>query len=318
MKKNIIFHNPRFEPVSPLACRCETSLSETGRPVQKLVFIGTLAAVLLSSCASHRKLGEAAFEKKSIVDPEVFSRNLQLAEELASDDVIAWISTDSILADKSSRLDSLDQTWFVYKEADRRYAYYGRYAPGEGVYHPKYAFVSTDGATITSIPAVPPRPEATGYAWMIHIGSNFFSRIVDSLQLDIHYNHYIRKNSEEKNYTLWFLPAGYGDYSAQGIEVRITIDAAAGRVDGYEIRGSLLRYFELDKKSQRIELDNTYDDTPTLGNLFFALRNRDRFYSIKILNKNSVTSLVYSAETGTWDWIHEPHPINTPEKLPVH
>ena len=100
---------------------------------RKLPILVTIIAVTLTSCTFHSKLAQQQKVEKSTpgIDLSAFSRNLRIAEELATDDKIAWISTDSILAEKISLLDSLDGTWFVCKTNSRRYAYYGRYSTEE-------------------------------------------------------------------------------------------------------------------------------------------------------------------------------------------
>jgi len=238
------------------------------------------------------------------IDLEAFNRNLHIAEELATDDKIAWISTDSILAERISLLDSLDSTWFVCKADNKHYAYYGRYSAEEQQYYPKYVFVSTDDSTISKIP---PEPDSTTsfYAKMVTTGTRYFKTIVDSLQLDIHYNHYIRK-APGGRCIMWFFPAGYANYCAQGIEIRLTIDSASGELSGYNVDGALLRYFELDKKAKPVELDNSWSDTPSVGNIFFVLRNYNNFNDMKIINRNSISRMVYAPEKNKWIWEHTP------------
>ena len=262
------------------------------------------AGIALTSCSFHTRLVQQKMEEQTGIDPEAFDRNLHIAEELAGDDRIAWMSTDSILAERISLLDSLDSTWFVCKADNRSYAYYGRYVPEEEVYYPKYVFVSTSDSTIEKVPP-DTGATATFFARMVAAGNNYFKRIVDSLQLDIHYNHYIRK-APGGRCIMWFFPAGYANYCAQGIEIRLTIDSASGEVSGYDVDGTLLRYFELDKKNKPVELDNRWSDIPSIGNIFFVLRNRDNFPDMKIINRSSISRLVYSPENEEWTWKHRP------------
>jgi hypothetical protein len=274
------------------------------KPKRSLRSVLVLGSLLLFSCSMYSRFSRQSIGQNAARQNEAFSRSRQIAEELLKDDRIAWLSTDSILAEKSSLLDSLDRTWFVYKEDNRWFAYYGRYSDTDDTYFPKYAFVSEDGATLEKIPAVAGKT-ATLYAKAVTAGTNYYKTIVDSLQLDIHYNHYIRKSGDGW-FTMWFFPAGYGNYCAQGIETRISIDPSAEKVTGHRVTGTLLRYFELDKKQQTVELDNTYDTIPSLGNIFFLLQNRDHFASIRIINKNSVSTMVRNPDSGEWAWVRKP------------
>ena len=123
------------------------------------------------------------------------------------------------------------------------------------------------------------------------------------MQLEVDYNHYIRKNGDG-SYAMWFFPAGYGNYCAHGFDVYLTVDSAGSTVVNHTIVGKYLRYFEIDKKEQRIELDNTYDAVPSLGNVFFTIMNRERFDRIVILNSGSTSSMVYSPDKHEWEWVH--------------
>jgi hypothetical protein len=260
--------------------------------------------VLFSSCTTHKNLVRQKVEKTTGIDLDSFNRNLRIAEELVNDDKIAWKSTDAILAERVSLIDSLDSTWFVCRADNRRYAYYGHYAADEEMYYPKYVFASSDDSIIEKV-APEANPEATFFAKMVTAGISHFKTIVDSLQLEIHYNHYIRK-APGGRCIMWFFPAGYGNYCAQGIEVRIHIDSASGAVTGHDVDGALLHYFELDKKSEPVKLDNTWSDTPSIGNIFFVLSNRENFTDMKILNRNSISRLIRSPDDDTWTWEHTP------------
>ena len=280
-------------------------MKKNGQYLQLFLYVIVFsAAIPFFSCTPRSKLSRRNVEATTGIDLAAFNRNLKIARELAIDDKIAWISTDSILSRKFSHLDSLDSTWFVCKYDNRRFAYYGRYDEEKEQYYPKYAFVSTDDSTISKLPSDTGDTGdiASFYAKMVTAGSHHFKTVVDSLQLDIHYNHYIR-TAPDGNCTMWFLPAGYRNYCAQGIEVRITIDKVSGTVTGHSVAGSLLHYFEIDKPSKPVELDNSWSATPSVGNIFFVLRNRDTFDTIRIRNRHSVSSLEYT-DDGTWRWVH--------------
>lgn len=261
-----------------------------------LIIAGTL-----STCTSRKSLRHSD-EASSIFDSTVFVHTCALAEEFAIDDRLAWLSTDSILAEKPMLLDSLDQTWFVDKRDKARYVFYGRYFSGSGEYRPKYIFRSDTPGIVVKISPDVTDERTVRFARAIYTAGINFRFLVDSMQVNVDYNHFIRENSD-KSFSIWYFPAGYGTYCAHGLDFHFTVDPSGGSVTGYEIIGECLRYFEIDKRDQPVELDNTYGATPSLGNVFFVLQNRHRFDRIAIRNSQSTSTMVYSAEKKAWEWV---------------
>ncbi|MBN1578883.1 MAG: hypothetical protein JW913_20145 [Chitinispirillaceae bacterium] len=266
------------------------------------VFISCFLMFALFGCSHRKVLTLPAIEPPPPFDMKAFERTCTLADALARDDLAAWRSTDSIMAEKPLLLDSLDQTWFVDDRSGKRYVFYGRYSVNNDTFHPKYAFVTEEDGDLLKIPAVVDE-RVLQFARAVTTGKKHFQAIIDSMQLNVDYNHYIRK-SDDGSYAMWFFPAGYGNYCAHGVDIYLTINPSGSLVTGHNIVGNYLRYFELDKKTQTVELDNTYDSMPSLGNVFFAIRNRERFDSIVILNGQSTSTMTYSPERKKWVWVH--------------
>jgi hypothetical protein len=260
--------------------------------------------VLFTSCTSRAlRTGGAADEPSAVFDSTEFSRTCFLAEDFVLDDRLAWSSTDSIMAEKPMLLDSLDQTWFVDKRSTMRLVFYGRYFPESGEYRPKYVFkADSSGALRRARTGVDGR--AIQFARAVSTAAAEFRRMVDSMQVNVDYNHYIRRNADS-SFSVWFFPAGYGNYCAQGLDFVLAVDQTGSTVTGRVVTGKYLHYFEIDKRQQTVELDNTYAATPSIGNVFFVLNNRDRFDRIVINNSGSTSAMVYSADRKVWEWVHE-------------
>jgi hypothetical protein len=233
---------------------------------------------------------------------EEFNKRFDLAGDLALDDMVAWWTSDSIMAEKPNKLDSLDKTWFVYEEKGNRLAFYGRYNNEKGQYITKYSFSADKAGKVKRI-SNKISNKTLAYAQVVTTGESKLKEIMDSINIDIRYNHYI-KRFENNFYEMWFLPAGAGNYCAYGLDIHMTIDSTRTRIKGYEIIGNGLRYFEFRDKPYKIELDNTYEIMPSVGNLFFMIMNRKYFERIIIVNKKSISSMVYSPDTKEWVWIH--------------
>lgn len=235
-------------------------------------------------------------------DMESFGRRLALASELAADDRFAWESSDSIIFAKPFVLDSTDKTWFIDKRAEGRLAFYGRYDTQSDAYIVKSAFSCDSPGVVRRIP--PDADERTHtIARIVAMGTRRFEEINDSLGLGVEFNHYIRRN-DTGFWTMWFFPAGYDNYCAHGLDIIITIDPQGNHITECIIEGSYLRYFELERKAQKVELDNGFDSMPSLGNLFFTCINRHNFDTIAIINRGSVSRLVYRQDSDGWAWDH--------------
>ena len=266
--------------------------------VRFIVYLGI--TVTIFSC-SPRKVVRGVDDTTSAFDPDAFARTCALAEDFTLDDRLAWRSTDSIMAEKPMRLDSLDQTWFVDKRGAARYVFYGRYFSGSVDYRVKYVFRSDTPGTVVRLPGAADS-RAVRFARAVSAANAVFRHLVDSMQVNVDYNHYIRENVDG-TFSIWFFPAGYGTYCAHGLDFHLSVDSSGSAVTGQEVVGAYLRYFEIDKREQTVELDNTYAATPSLGNVFFVLMNRDRFDRIVIFNSRSTSTMVYSKEKGAWEWV---------------
>ena len=259
---------------------------------------------LFFSCTPLGFFHKTVLQKRNDDIPSEFGRRCELAGELVQDDRMAWSTSDTIAAEKPMLLDTTDQTWFVYLLNNRRFAYYGRFSPEDDQYYPKYAFIKNLHGMVERLP--PSVDDTTlSYARAVHTGSVFFTALIDSLQQDISFNHYIRR-LPDNSYTVWFFPAGYDDYFAHGLDIKLSIDSTGTSVTDYKISGRFPRYFEITQKDRTIELDNSYDSIPSLGNLFFMYMNREHFRKIVIINTASTSTMVYKPDKNEWVWVHTP------------
>lgn len=263
----------------------------------------TAVILLILSCSSPRL--SLPRPSKSTADrqlPAAFKNRLNLTEALVLDDQTAWNTSDSLSAQDTLALDSLDETWFIYGSSTKRYAFYGRYLPEQKRYFPKYAFSSDLSGSIKRMSTNNVPETINDYAKAVATGVNHFKTILDSLGFDVEYNHYIRRNSDS-TYAMWFFPAGYDNYCAQGLDINLSINEDGQEVVKQSITGQFIRYFELNKPDQTVTLDNTSDTLPSIGNLFFSLVNRTHFKSITITCSGGSYSTIYDPDHRKWIWI---------------
>lgn len=238
----------------------------------------------------------------TVSSDETFSARCSLATALALDDRAAWWTSDSITAAPPINLDSLDNTWFVRTTDEKRLVFYGRYAPLTDTYTVKYAFEVANDSSITRLDLTVDTTTLE-YARAVYTGIRRFQSILDSFMLDFKFNHYIRRN-DDRTFSMWFLPAGIDNYCAYGLEIYLSINTAGTSILASEITGNELKYFEPKKHPEAIELDNTCDVVPSIGNIFFVITFGKHFKRITIKNKNSISMATLSSDNVSWQWMH--------------
>ena len=264
--------------------------------------ITCFAAVLLLCCSPPKiTLQHSLPDGKDItLDSEEFNRRIALAEELVQDDQIAWITSDSLSAKDTLLLDSMDQTWFVILDNKDRYVFYGRFDTATDQYLPKYAFSAHNDAVPEQMSLAVTEP-VHEYARAVATGVAHLKTVLDSLGFDVSYNHYIRRNSDS-SFTMWFFPAGYNKYCAQGLDIRVIVRANGRSIEKSTILGQFIRYFELNKPEQVVKLENPFDSFPSVGNLFFALNNRQHFDMVSIICTNATYTTFFDNSEERWIW----------------
>jgi hypothetical protein len=230
-----------------------------------------------------------------------FAQRCSLATILAFDDFAAWRTSDSIIAEKKHRLDSLDDTWFVQAGETRR-VFYGRFFPEADTYSAKYAFEVENDSSVRRIPETIDS-STLDLAQAVYTGSERFKSILDSFMLDFKFNHYIRRN-DDRTFSMWFFPAGVNNFCAYGLSIFLTIDTSGIDILNVVITGNELKYFEIQKVPSSIELDNTFDDVPSVGNIFFMIIYGKHFQQITIKNRNSKSTAVLSPDSAALQWTH--------------
>jgi len=256
----------------------------------KSVFIAVLAGLCCFQCTMpwrHALSGDATSDT-FLFDKSIFDNRVFLARAFAEDDRAAWWSSDSISSHPPLLIDSLDDTWFVLEREGSRQIYYGRFSPLTSRYSPKYAFRLTEDRTIV---VVPPETDSLVnlFAHAVYTGNRHFNHVLDSLMLDFKFNHYVRQNPDG-SFALWYFPAGMGNYCGYGIEITLLISPTADSIMQTTITGNEFKYFELSDSLSALTLDNTFDDVPSVSNIFFTLMNIRYFSRISLINRHSVST----------------------------
>ena len=236
----------------------------------------------------------------SIFDIADFSKKQAIAEWLYSYDAIAWWTTDSVMKQDSLELIRLGKEWFCYKTADNNWhAVYGKYDKNKFdlVFH--YLVNSKNAVSRTYEPV--DTIILNSYSRALITANKQIKTLRDSV--NISFNQYIKQNAD-KTFTVWIFPAFQAsNHAVYGGEFIYLIDQFGNRLlkDDSYYQGQF-RAFKVDKPRE-IWLNYRELEKPTLGSIFFVWYYKDYFTSIKIDNKDYVTSTIKN-DDGSYSWIH--------------
>jgi hypothetical protein len=231
-------------------------------------------------------------------DMEEFDKKSEIAEWLFEYDMVAWVTTDSVMASDKKEIEKLGAEWFCYIEDYSWHAVYGDFENNdyEVVFHylvEDYGEVErTDESIDTSI--------LNRYSRALQTAKKQFSTSIDTLNLG--YNQYILEN-EDNTLSVYILPAFQtNNVAVYGKEFIYTIDESGNNIlkdDSYT--QNQYSGFEIDE-TKEIWLDYSELEKPTIGALFFAWYYKSYFAKIVISTSKSTTTTM-KVEDG-WTWVN--------------
>lgn len=255
----------------------------------RLIFIFLIVPAICSFGQSNKGL---------TFDIADFNKKQAIAEWLCDYDAVAWITTDSVMKQDSLDIKRLGNEWFCYQTADKSWhAIYGRYDKNKYdlVFH--YLVDSTNKVSRTYEPV--DTLMLNSYSRALITANNQIESLRDSVKIS--FNQYIKQN-EDKTFTVWILPAfQVSGYAVYGGEFIYLIDQSGNKLlkDDSYYQGQF-RAFKVDKPRE-IWLNYRELEKPTLGSVFFVWYYKRYFTSIKIDNRNYVTSTIKD-EDGNYTW----------------
>lgn len=134
-------------------------------------------------------------------DIKDFSHKMEVAEWLIEYDEVAWVTSDSVMAQDEKELARLGSEWFCFEKDSIWHAVYGKYKDNQFdlVFHYKVS----DGKVIRTSEAVD-TSLLHRYSRALQTANSQIMAIRKAINL--RFNQYIKEN-DDKTFTVWILPA---------------------------------------------------------------------------------------------------------------
>lgn len=216
-----------------------------------------------------------------------------VAQWLTRYDAVAWISSDSVIAQPDSLKSRLGPEWFVDTTAGLWHAYYGRYDRATDTYSIAFHFAGDRARNLKSSIVPVDTARVTASARAIY---NSRSRLPAAFsQAGLALNWFVRRPTPDTIEVL-YLPA----YQQSGVlifggEASYRWDATGRQLldSTYSLAG--FRGIRPDT-SVELVIPAEEHEYPSVGNLFFLLNYHRSFRSVLVRSRRVVTSVVVGAD----------------------
>lgn len=249
---------------------------------------------LMAFCQAHAQLS---------FDVAAFTQKQNVVEWLLIYDRVAWVTSDSVMAEDPAELEQLGGEWFCFQDADNRWhAVYGKDVDGhfQSVFH---YLVDGDGdGDVRRLK----EPLDSGLVNPLSRALVHCRAAMTAYQdsVSIRFNQYIRQQANGE-IEVWILPAFQPNGVAiYGWEFYWKLDKWGQKVIEQTAYTQTLRGFEVGEKRE-IWLTYSTVDAPTLGGVFFVEYYQPYFTRINLETATSRSFLMSLGESdGGSHWIH--------------
>lgn len=266
-------------------------------------YVTFLLAILLfpSLAFSQVNAGNTSLHAKEVsMDLEAFQQNVELAYWLYQYDMVAWRTSDSLLASTDPAVRELTREWFCYEDsAGIWHAVYGKY--DTGYYQPLFHYILNDSTSkVSRVKEEVDTSLSQAYARSLTLGYDKLAQVMANY--GIRFNAYLRR-LPNNCIELWFLPAWQPDgRTIYGAEFKYVFDPQGKRLLSKIERFDKLRALTPDR-STVVQLDYQKHKIPPVGSIFFLWSYNRYFGEISIKHFYGKTSLTKAGDE--WIWIHE-------------
>ncbi len=228
-----------------------------------------------------------------------FNKKMEVVEWLFDYDMVAWWTSDSVMAQDKNEIEKLGSEWFCFKDNNHIWhAVYGKYEDHNfnTVFHYTVDTLNNVKRSYDNIDTL----LLNSYSRALITANNQLSLLKDTI--NISFNQFVRQN-DNKTFSVWLLPAFQTNgVAVYGGEFIYTIDQTGNKVikDNSYYQGNF-RGFKVDKPRE-IWLNYREVDKPTLGAIFFVWYYKQYFTKIIIDNSKSISYVIKS--DGSWVWVH--------------
>jgi len=271
--------------------------------------LATTLLIIIAVCVCFGQKTEKAGPKFDIVD---FNKKAETAEWLVRYDIVAWKTTDVLVAQNKAEMPKLGPEWFCIedKAKDRWHAIYGKLANGE--YNVAVHYLMDTAGKITKTSEKLDQKMLDGYANALATARVRLETKVP--KGSVKFNQYIRRNSDD-TFDVWMLPAfqpnGVAVFGGEGI---YHLDSGGDTIlsDSSYFQPNL-RGFQTGSPRE-IWLNYSELEKPTLGSVFFVLYYKEYFTRIMIDNSTSTSTLLKDPKNSSYMWVNiEKDPAEHPK-----
>lgn len=258
-----------------------------------------LALVFLTF--SFVAFGQNAKNEKPSFDVADFNKKFEVAEWLVRYDLIAWKTTDVLMAQDKKEIEQLGKEWFCYQDKNNVWhAVYGKCENEK--FNLVFHFTVDNNSKVTRVFDKVDNEVLNLYARAL-ITANKQVAAAIKVEESPRFNQYVRLNAD-KTFSVWILPAFQTNgVAAYGGEFVYTIDRTGSKITKDEsYLQSDFRGFKTGNPRE-IWLNYRELDKPTLGAIFFVWYYKQYFTNIFIDNSKS-TSTVIQDENKNYAWVH--------------
>ena len=237
-------------------------------------------------------------------DAADFDKKAAVAEWLYQYDKVAWVTSDSAMAQDKKDIERLGKEWFCFEgENGMWHAVYGKYENDQFklVFH----FTCDTLGQVRRSYAPLNTVKLDLHARALQTAANQLAARKDSASMRMRFNQYIRRNAD-KTFTVWLLPAFQpSGIAVYGGEFIYTIDPSGNPVikDDSYFQGEFLGFKV--GKPREFHMLYTELEKPTLGSIFFVWYYKQYFTRIVIENKKTTTTAMQVVDgSDHWSWVH--------------
>lgn len=232
-----------------------------------------------------------------------FIERSAVADWLCVYDKVAWVTSDSVMAEDPKNLQQLGPEWFCYiDENGQWHAFYGNMDEKRINYNVVFHYViDTIDYTVKRSKEEIDSSIVNPLARVVSNGAYqlFEAGLFDILRM----NWYIRYN-DAKQIEYYAFPAFQPDSKAPyGAELFLLYEADGNTEIKKEFILDELRYFMPDKEKE-VTINYSKYETPTLGSIFYVQYYSPYFKRINISYKDGIST--FYKDSTSFSWIHIP------------
>jgi len=261
------------------------------------------SALLIVACSSSSK--HIATSPEINNQAQEFFVNSSIATYLVDYDKMAWVTSDTLKKYHSDQMKiKVGSEWFGYRLNDKMYFVFGKY---ENNSYSKFKRYVLDGDRIIE--------SNNGNDLIEELYGRAINIVIDSAyskmsEIGHRFNWYVYQNKIDSSVVVYFLPSlGPNGELVYGREFSYVLTKNADSIVRVYDDFGKLNYYEPNVNTE-ITIADYNEKTPSIGNLYYAVRWSFLFGEVNIQTKSSFHRLIEFNGTKVWSTINKQEPAN--------